>query len=258
MPEPKVTLLTADLEKDSLPQGPFDIVIASHSLNELWSNSVSPAQDRDFIERAAGKLSSDGLIFLMEPALLTISRNLILLRNLLIQDGYSVVAPCASSFPCPALQAEGKQTCHAEFFWNVCEPVSSLAAAAGLDRESVKMTFFVFSPPQPDVASAAVVSADALTADAVFNGILDASAANSGGFVTVVSDAMLNKSGRIRYLVCDGKKRFAFSAKKDDTAAAAQGFFSLRRYDKIQIKNPELRGDDGALGFAPETVIHKI
>ena len=73
----------------------------------------------------------------------------------------------------------------------------------------------------------------------------------------IVSDAMLNKSGRIRYLLCDGKKRFPISAKADSIHAKEIGFFQLKRYDTIEITNPEIRGDakNPALGIEEKTCI---
>lgn len=231
---PKITLLAADFEND-FPnvQNSFDVVIASHSLNELWSDADSPVKERlSFVEKIAKNLSDTGLLFLIEPALLSTSRNLMLLRDGLSKSGYSVVSPCPPSLECPALKAGGQHTCHAEIRWNVCEPVASLAKTAGLDRDSVKMTFFVFSPSSSGKEQ-------------------------NDDMLTVVSDGMLNKSGRVRYLLCNGNERIAFSAKKDDATATKQGFFSLRRYDKVRIENPEIRGVEGALGVAQNTIISK-
>jgi hypothetical protein len=64
---------------------------------------------------------------------------------------------------------------------------------------------------------------------------------------------MLNKSGRVRYLLCDGSRRFAFSADKKDPFARKAGFDSLRRYDLVEITGAEARGD--AYGCNPRTVI---
>ena len=71
----------------------------------------------------------------------------------------------------------------------------------------------------------------------------------------IVSDGMLNKSGRVRFLMCDGKNRIAISAKKDDPRAKEIGFFNLKRYDSISVTNPEIRGDkeNPAFGIKPDT-----
>ena len=59
----------------------------------------------------------------------------------------------------------------------------------------------------------------------------------------VVSDAMLNKARRIRYLLCDGLRRIPISAKTGDKSAQNLGFFNLKRYDAVTVINPEIRGD---------------
>ena len=66
---------------------------------------------------------------------------------------------------------------------------------------------------------------------------------------------MLNKSGRVRYLLCDGKNRFPLSAKNGDPNARQKGFFNLKRYDTVTVQSPEIRGDsqNSALGINEET-----
>ena len=67
---------------------------------------------------------------------------------------------------------------------------------------------------------------------------------------------MLNKGGRVRYLICGPGGRFPFSAKKDDGAARRAGFFDLQRYDLVRIAEPEIR--EGGWGFGPSTRIIKM
>ena len=236
----------ADLEKNGLgtfgkKPAKFDIVLMSHVLNELWKKDGDKIQKRlSFIKAQAEKLSENGILILNEPAMLESSRNLIKIRDEILGSeafrGMNLVAPCpfSGSKKCPALLSE-KQTCHAEKMWKPVEPVMSLAKAAGLDRESVKMCFFVFQKSSTQANESL----------------------KEGGKspLTVVSDGMLNKSGRIRFMLCDGGKRFSLSAKKDDKHAKEIGFFGLRRYDKIRIENPEIR--EGNFGVAGNTEIFK-
>ena len=67
---------------------------------------------------------------------------------------------------------------------------------------------------------------------------------------------MLNKGGRIRYLLCGPSGRFPFSARKGDENAAREGFFSLGRYDLVSIAEPELR--EGGWGFGPRTRMKRL
>ena len=238
----RVETMKADLERNGLgtfgkKAKKFDIVLMSHVLNELWKKDDDKIQKRlSFIKAQAEKLSENGILILNEPAMLESSRNLIKIRDEILGSeafrGMNLVAPCpfSGSKKCPAMLSEN-QTCHAEKMWKPVEPVMSLAKGAGLDRESVKMSFFVFQKTEEQAEP------------------------ENGKTLTVVSDGMLNKSGRIRFMLCDGEKRFSLSAKKDDTHAKEIGFFGLRRYDKIRIENPEIR--EGNFGVAENTEIFK-
>jgi SAM-dependent methyltransferase len=222
----------------------YDIIIVSHALNELWKGDGGCIVKRyELLEKAAATLSAEGVLLLLEPALLETSRSLLAVRDLLVSHGFPIYAPCLSDGPCPALSAGPNHTCHAEIPWNPPEPVRSLAKTAGLDRDSVKMSFIVAGKKESgtDTHEEKIQSIQTVTA-------------------RVVSDAMLNKSGRIRYLLCNGHARFAFSAKKGDTAAQSAGFFTLHRYDVIEIISPEVRGEreNTAYGFGPDTKLHVV
>jgi len=224
----------------------YDIIIMSHVLNELWNGSVDRISRRGaLLEEAAGHLSPKGILFLSEPALLETSRSLLAVRDMLVSKGFTILFPCSDSAPCPALTAGPNHTCHAEIAWQPVEPVASLAKTAGLDRESVKMSFIIAVKKSPGVEIPA-----------------DTTKKNDKKIITarVVSDGMLNKSGRIRFLLCDGHTRFAFSAKNGDADAKAAGFFTLQRYDLIEVTSPELRGDKeaAAYGFVKETKLRII
>ena len=243
----KVFTHTVDLEHShDFLQEPdtYDIIIVSHALNELWRGDKDCIVKRyAMLEKAAARLSVEGVLLLLEPALLETSRSLLAVRDLLVSHGFSIYAPCMSDDSCPALSAGPNHTCHAEIPWSPPEPVSSLAKTAGLDRDSIKMSFIVAGKKVPEADTSVKKKKSVQTVTA-----------------RVVSDAMLNKSGRIRYLLCNGHTRFAFSAKKGDTEAQSAGFFTLHRYDVIEIISPEVRGEheNTAYGFGPDTKLHVV
>ena len=218
----------------------FSVILLSHVLNELWKNNGDKIPLRlEFLSKAKNLLDSDNaLLILNEPALLESSRNLMKVRDAILQSedfsNLDLISPCPHSLSksCPALSSEN-QTCHAENFFDPIEPIKSLAHGAGLDRESVKMCFFVFKTDNKNAQSD-----------------------EKNTSLTVVSEGMLNKSGRIRFMLCDGEKRFSLSAKKDDAHAKQIGFFKLHRYEKIKITHPEIR--EGNFGVAEETEIEII
>ena len=234
----------------------FDFIIASHSLNELWKGQKNRGEKiAALLKNLSACLDDGGLMLLMEPALLATSRALIEARDFLIASGLKVASPCLqSASPCPALE-NPNATCHAQFDWEMPQIVADLAALAGLNRADVKMTYFVFEK---------AVAGSFGQEEGFGNGENSLQDQKGGGpdfglaniCVLVVSEPMLNKAGRVRYVLCDGKARFTLSAKNGAPDAAAQGFFDLRRYDKIKIACAQVRSQKGeplSLGFDENT-----
>ena len=246
----------------------FDFIIASHSLNELWKGQKKRGEKiAALLKNLSACLDDGGLMLLMEPALLATSRALIEARDSLIASGLKVASPCLqSASPCPALE-NPNATCHAQFDWEMPQIVADLAALAGLNRADVKMTYFVF---EKAVAGSFGQEGDFGNGENSLqdqkDGGPDFGLATETGLATapslanicalVVSEPMLNKAGRVRYVLCDGKARFTLSAKNGDPNAAAQGFFDLKRYDKIKIAGAQVRSQKGeplSLGFDDNT-----
>ena len=250
----------------------FDFIIASHSLNELWKGQKKRGEKiTALLKNLSDYLDDGGLMLLMEPALLATSRALIEARDSLIASGLEVAAPCLqSASPCPALE-NPNATCHAQFDWEMPQIVADLAALAGLNRADVKMTYFVFERgaslgQEGDFGNGENSLQDQKGGGPDFgleeNLVQDKEAAASTApslaniCALVVSEPMLNKAGRIRYVLCDGKSRFTLSAKNGDPLASAQGFFDLKRYDKIKIAGAQVRSQKGeplSLGFDDNT-----
>lgn len=239
-PGVQVTTAVSDFEHGALDAaGGFDIIVMSHALNELWKGEAGFLEKRaGFLEKCIAALNPGGFMLVCEPALLETSRNLLSVRDLMLERGYEVKAPCAScrdasgAFKCPAILAGENQTCHGEVAWTPCEPVAGIAARAGLDRESVKMSYVVLSG----------APASEKTPAAARKPLREISG-------RVVSDGMLNKAGRIRFVICTGKERITVSAKQGDPTAKQKGFFSFRRYDTVIITNPEIRGDKNNVSY---------
>jgi SAM-dependent methyltransferase len=225
----RVEKAVLDLESDAeLPEGPFDLIVAAHCLNELWLlEADAPKRREGLIRRAAERLAPGGRILLVEPALLATCRDLIALRDALASSSWRVLGPCPGSFACPAFAAGPNRSCHAQAPWEAPEIVASLAKAAGLDRTSVKFAYFLLSPePAPEE---------------------EPSQARR-----VVSDPMLNKAGRLRYVLCGEGRLETISARGDDAGAAAKGFMGLRRGDTLVARGLESR-EGGGYGLLPDS-----
>lgn len=226
-----VETAAADLEApEAYPALAFDLVTFGHCLNEIGSGADGVARRLAVVGRAASVIAPGGAALILEPATLASSRDALALRDALVAEGWCVLAPCTRQGPCPALSAGPSHTCHDESAWDVPAGVRRLAESAGLDRDLIKMTWYVIAPPrEPRPETEAY---------------------------RVVSMPMLNKGGRVRYLLCGPGGRFPFSARKDDEAARRAGFFTLGRYDMVRIVDPEIR--EGGWGFGPGTAIRKL
>lgn len=235
-PGARTEFLKADLEREALPElGRFDAAVASHLLNELWKGRADRLDRRlDFLASLALRLAPGGFVLAVEPATLAAGRDLLSLRDGLAERGWRIVAPCPASGPCPMLAAGEGRNCHGEAPWVPPEPVAGLAARAGLDRTSVKWTFFIAVPP--DGQGKRETRADRVPA--------------TGTQVSgrVVSEGLLNKAGRLRYSLCTGEGLVSLSAKADSPLAAKLGFQGLRRYDSVSLTDGERR--DSGFGLA--------
>jgi len=99
-----------------------------------------------------------------------------------------------------------------------------------LDKDSLKMTWFLFAPPA--------------------NGPGDES--RSRDLYRVVSDPMLNKGGRVRRLICGARGRFPLSAAEGSPDAIRSGFNGLARGDYIRVRDPEARENGWGIGNKTE------
>ena len=260
-----------DLEAEgaaaALPPGPFDAVLMGRAVNELWKGREDRLERRlDLLKAAQARLAPGGFLLVLEPAVLLSSREALELRDRLVTKGAPILGPCLRQGPCPALAAGPGHSCHGEYPWSPPEPVASLARRAGLDRSSVKTTWFAAGrpgdappgaaraeafQPAPAAAPSEALPAGAHKAAPSVGAPREAASpregAGPGGVIRalVVSEPMLNKAGRTRYLLCGEEGRRAFSAAKDDGRAQAAGFRTLGRYDIVRITRPEARPGQG-------------
>jgi SAM-dependent methyltransferase len=255
----RVSSALVDLESpNALPLDgePYDLVIVGHCLNELWRGREDRlARRAELLKGASRLLGPGGAILVLEPALLETSREAIALRDALASAGHPIVGPCPAArsgpYRCPALASGPDRTCHAEVEWRAPEPMASLAAAAGLDRRSVKYAWFAALAATAALAPAAALSAaqGADRASAV-GGAAYGAAPGASLEGRVVSDAMLNKAGRTRYLVCAEGRIAALSAAAGSPEARDSGFHSLLRGDRVRVLNAQARAG-GGLGLIP-------
>ncbi len=230
----RLECLDLDLEQNpALPEKSYDLIVACHSINELWKTEPDSIACRTrLLSGCLSLLAEEGILLVIEPAANSSSRPALELRNSLLRktgdDGfpaYECVGPCTGSFPCPMPESSESRTCHSDWMWNPIQPVADLARAAGLDRNSVKATWFA-------LRRASNFLPESETPQAQLHG-------------RVVSEPMLNKAGRTRHVICTDSGLVSLSAKAGDAAAKAAGFFGLQRGDCLEGIRLEKRQENG-------------
>lgn len=225
-----------DAAVSKTPDGPFDLIVLGHVLNELWKGKGDRIERRhDFMQRLVDALAPDGAILVLEPATLAASRDMLALRDLMASSGIDIRSPCFRNGPCPALENEG-QSCHSDFEWRAPATVRELSRRTGLDKGLVKTAGFVFMRSKE---AAAAPTADASAHNRTYR---------------VVSEPMLNKAGRLRLLICGEAGRFPLSAKPGEGFPAESIFCSLRRSDSIELSGEVKRESGYALGSETKIV----
>jgi len=158
----------------------------------------------------------------IEPALRDTSRDLLAVRDRIVARGYAIRAPCFYRGSCPALVRES-DWCHADHAWRAPSLVEDLARAAGLRRESLKMSYLVLAPKGEAWREPP-----------------------AGRVFRIVSEPLEGK-GRQRYIGCGPEGRVGLALQQKHRTAANAAFFELRRGDVVRVSEAEPRGDGLAL-----------
>ncbi len=220
------------------PEARFDLIVAAHSLNELWQGAPDWLdRRRDFVLRLLPALRCGGILLIVEPSAHYTSIPLLALRDALLsadtqEHALTCVGPCPHSESCPML-AVRERPCFSEWPWEAPPLVAELANSAGLDRTSLK------------AAWVALKKMPKKNADAEHARAMPRPPAAPGSIRgRIVSEPLRNKAGRIRYIVCtDTGLLRTISAAQDDLHARSLGFFQLARGDLIEAEALEERSD---------------
>lgn len=105
--------------------GPFDLIVASFVLNELFPPPNDEAC-QTWITTQLARLAPDGALMIIEPAGQTTSPRLQRLRNVRAAGGNTrILAPCPHDRPCPLMGA-ACGWCHDVRRWHVPDTVNQL------------------------------------------------------------------------------------------------------------------------------------
>jgi SAM-dependent methyltransferase len=203
-----------------LPDGSFDLITMGHVVNELYNGQIAPRAQ--LLEKILERVKPGGSLVVIEPALRDTSRALLQVRDVLVGRGYAVRAPCLFRGNCPAL-IKDSDWCHAERSWRLPKLIEDVARAAGLHKESLKMSYLVLAPkgeawaPPPE-----------------------------GSVFRIVSEALEGK-GRQRFMGCGPDGRVGLAMQEKHETERNRLFFKMSRGDVVRVTNTEERGDGRAL-----------
>jgi SAM-dependent methyltransferase len=210
-------------------QGPFDLIAAEHTLNELWIADAGRAEKIAGLLSSLGRqLSPDGHLLLIEPALKTTSQATLHVRDRLIKSGWAVRYPCLHNSGCPSLAAD--DSCHTETTWSAPLAVQSLWQRAGLAKRVLKMTLLLLSP--------------------------SAGPAPHPERWLVVSDPRRTRSRAIEVLACGAGGRVALSLLPADASDQNRLLFKLRPGEIITVEG--MAADGPARRLGPESRVERL
>jgi ribosomal protein RSM22 (predicted rRNA methylase) len=138
--------IRADIESaEHITEDAFDLLIFSNIMNELFPF------DEDRVARRIGivqtvmalNLNPDGNCIIIEPALRETSRELLEVRDGLLEQGFYIFSPCLTSTRCPALQNQ-KDWCHEDIPWEPPALIKEIDRLTGLRKDSLKFSYVVF------------------------------------------------------------------------------------------------------------------
>jgi len=209
-----LTSLKSGIEKiETIIKGQFDIILLSNLLNEVAYGDAERIPKRIAVLKSllTKFLAPDGSCIIIEPALRETSREMLMVRDGLLDEGLYIYSPCLMGDKCPALE-NSRDWCHEDIPWEPPEIIKEVDRLTGLRKDSLKFSYMVFRK-------------DRISLTDVFG-------ENS---YRVVSEPLISK-GKIDYYVCGaGGRRMATRLDKDKTASNNE-FERLRRGYLVEFK----------------------
>jgi ribosomal protein RSM22 (predicted rRNA methylase) len=201
---------------------PFHFIILGNVLNELFTG------DDQRIEKRSRRIASlihdylapDGFLILMEPALRETSRDLLRVRDRLLDLlPLTIYSPCVHSQPCPAVGPGcTSDWCHEDHTWEAPLWIRRIDEQTGLRKSSLKYSYVVFSRMGLSVRDAAL-GADSSQARAL----------PAGNQVWRVVSETLDERGKTAAYLCGSEGRFRVTRLNKHASPANAEFTLLDR-----------------------------
>lgn len=217
---------------DHLVDGSFDVAVMSNVLNELYHLDPDRLKKRvDFIVAIMQRIMvEDGSIIIIEPALRETSRELLQVRDRLLDMDLNAYSPCLFKGKCPALE-NPKDWCHEDLPWSAPELIREIDELTGLRKDSLKFSYIVLCKDHRSLA--------------------DAYARN---VFRVVSEPLVSKGKREFYL-CGAEGRRLVTRLNKDRSDANESFAAMQRGDIVSLEELDDAGTRWKVGKGTTVVI---
>lgn len=139
------------LNKPLAEKGPFDLIILSHCLDELFPNTTPDWKERQnhFISNLLKNLSKEGHLLIIDDSFLESNRRVLQIRDHFVELGIGIQAPCVWKGACPALQT-ANSPCYAQREFDKPRLIKELQRALGINLGSLKMSYLILKSPDSD------------------------------------------------------------------------------------------------------------
>lgn len=211
----RLTTKVLDLESTLPFEEKFDLIVMMNTLNEL-----SEAGEKNVLNTLPNLLADNGSVILVEPATRKQSRRLLSFRDSVVQNNWTIYAPCTRQSNCPALE-DADNWCHSEYKWERPDFIRVIDESGLTLRLSLKSSYLI-------------MNREGLTLPAVLN---------RTDLWRVVSERF-DEKGRTRGILCGEPTRAEFILNKRDKTDENRSFMKVERYDIVELAGEEVREHD--------------
>jgi ribosomal protein RSM22 (predicted rRNA methylase) len=207
------TIKTSAEKLEPLLKGHHDLIILSNVLNELFRNDKERIIRRiDILNKIVKRfLTHDGSCIIIEPALHDTSREMLMVRDGLLTQGFHVYSPCLMNENCPAL-VNPKDWCHEDVPWDPPALIKEIDKVAGLKKDSLKFSYVVLR--KDNLSLTDIYGPDSFR---------------------IVSEPIMSK-GKIEFYLCGKGGRRLIMRLDKDKSPANEAFGAVKRGDIVSFE----------------------
>ncbi|HKX12619.1 MAG TPA: small ribosomal subunit Rsm22 family protein [bacterium] len=197
--------------------GEYDLILMSHVLNELTKLGAQQRAEW-LLPNLQRHLADQGLLAILEPALKRPTRELMALRDHLLESGgFTVLAPCLHDQRCPMLAATLQDWCHFYVDWKEPEYLQKLDKMVKNDNRFVKVAYLILA------------QAEAFASN------------RREKLYRVVSNRMATR-GKTEAVLCGQGGRMTLTRLDKERTESNRGIDDIRRGDLVEIKDYRGKG----------------